>query len=123
MSAYEARDYWDDWGLLLLWGSVLSGAAAWALNQLIGYALVKPSCAAGGPEMLLAVSGVTLAIALGGAWVAWSCLRKLRDADPTGGSRVDRSHLMAVGGVSLNLLIALLIVPNAVSQFLLSPCE
>jgi hypothetical protein len=123
MHAHDVRDYWDGRGLVLLWLSVISGPAAWALNQLIGYALVKPSCAAGTPVALLGVSAVTLGVTLGGAWVAWWCFLRLRDADIAGDRREDRSKFVAVSGVGLNLLLALLIVTAASAQFLLSPCE
>ena len=123
MSTQEAQDYWDDWGLLLLWLTVLSGPAAWALNQAIGYALVKPVCTADARFTLVALAAGTLAITLWGAWTAWSLLQKLRGANPKGARREDRSHMMAVAGLSLNLLLGLLIVTSAVAPFLLSPCE
>jgi hypothetical protein len=123
MSTREAEHYWDDWGLLLLWLTVLSGPAAWALNQLIGYALVKPACSADSRLLLAAVSGVTFAITVAGGWKAWALFRILRDANPKGARREDRSYMLAVGGVTLNALLGLLIVTHAVSIVLLSPCE
>jgi hypothetical protein len=123
MSTRPAQDYWDDWGLLLLWLTVLSGPFAWALNQLIGYALVKPVCFADAPFALTAIAFGALAITAWGAWTAWSLFLRLRDANPKGGRREDRRQMMALGGVSLNLLLGLLILTSAVSPFFLSPCE
>ena len=123
MRSGGAESYWNDRGLLLLWLSVLSGPAAWALNQLIGYALVKPVCAADARFALVAVATGTLAATVAGGWTAWALLRQLRNANPTGGRVEDRSHMLAVGGVTLNALLGLLILTWAASLFLLSPCE
>lgn len=123
MSTREAEDFWDDWGLLLLWTTVLSGPAAWALNQLVGYALVKPVCAADARFVLFLVAAVTFAITVAGGWKAWTLLQMLRGAHPQGARREDRSHLLAVGGVALNALLGLLILTHATSIYLLSPCE
>lgn len=123
MSTQEAEHFWDDRGLLLLWATVLSGPAAWAINQLAGYALVKPVCAADARFLLVTVAAVTFAITAAGGWKAWTLLQMLRDANPRGARREDRSHLLAVGGVALNALLGLLILTHATSIFLLSPCE
>lgn len=122
MSTREAR-YWDDRGLLLLWATVLSGPAAWALNQLIGYALVKPVCAADAGYVLVAVAAAAFAVTVAGGWKAWTLLRMLRGANPGGARHEDRSHMLAVGGLTLNALLGLLILTHAASIFLLSPCE
>jgi hypothetical protein len=123
MHSASAGSYWNDRGLWLLWVTVLSGPAAWALNQLIGYALVKPVCAADAGAALLAVAIGTLAATVAGGWTAWTLLRRLRDANPNGGRVEDRSHMLAVGGVTLNALLGLLILTSSASLFLLSPCE
>jgi hypothetical protein len=117
------ENYWDDRGLLLLWLTVLSGPAAWALNQLIGYALVKPVCAADARFVLVLVAAGAFALTAAGGWTAWTLLRRLRDANPKGARAEDRSLLLAVGGVALNALLGLLILTSAASLFLLSPCE
>jgi hypothetical protein len=123
MGAQQVRDYWDGAGLVRLWVAVLSGPAAWALNQVLGYALVKPSCFAGTTATLVGLAGVTLLMSLAGAWTAWSCFLQLRDADITGDRREDRSKFVAISGLGLNLLLALLILTSASAHFLLSPCE
>jgi hypothetical protein len=119
----RARSYWDERGALLLWLAIVSGPAAWAIHELVAYALVKPVCAAGTGPMLALVSAGTLVLALAGAWIGWSCLVRLRDAGETGDDPFARSHFMAVVGLGLNLLIVVLIAIAAVPPFLLSPCE
>ncbi len=124
MGGHEARTYWEDRGLLLLWIGVLSGPAAWALNQLIGYALVKPVCGGShaGPTLALVSAGALALVVIGGA-ISWSCLARLKNANLEGAGQEDRSYFMAVGGLALNVLIGLLVLTAATSTFLLSPCE
>jgi hypothetical protein len=123
MGGHEARTYWEDRGLLLLWIAALAGPAAWTFNQLVGYALVKPSCAGGSSLLLTLIAAAALAVTVGGTWIGWSCLARLRGATETGGRIEDRSYFLAVAGIALNALIGLLIVTAAVATFVLSPCE
>jgi hypothetical protein len=123
MGATDSSGYWDARGAWLLWFSVLSGPAAWALNQLIGYALVKPVCAAGAGLALALVSAAALALVAVGGWTAWSCLVRVRGAGEFGEDREARSQFLAIAGLGLNGIIGLLILTAAVPPFLLSPCE
>lgn len=120
---HQPHGYWEQAGLALLWFAVLAGPAAVATNQLTGYALTKWACASGHTFVLTAIAGVTLLLALSGAWVGWSCRRRLRDANEHGGRIIDRSYFAALIGVGLSLLTALLIVLQAFPHFVLSPCE
>lgn len=101
---------------------MLSGPAAWALNQLVGYALVKPACSADARFVLVAVAAVAFAITVAGGWKAWTLWRRLRHASPDGGRREDRSQLLALGGVTLNALLGLLILTSGAAIFLVGPC-
>jgi hypothetical protein len=123
MRAEEARQYWDDWGLVLLWSALLAGPIAWGLNLQIGYALVKWACSRGQPLVLTLVAVVALAVALWGIWIGWSCLTQLRTADEAGGRVIDRSYFMAVVAIGLNILLAFLILTSAYHPLFLSPCE
>lgn len=123
MNARAARDYWDSRGLALLWFGALSGPAAWALDELISYALVKPVCFANQTFVLTAVNGAALLLVIAGALVARSCMAKISGAAADGGRTIDRSYFMAVGGLGLNLLVALLILVATFPHFVLSPCE
>jgi hypothetical protein len=116
-------DYWESRGALLLWFAALSGPLAWALDQLISYSLVKPICAAGNKNLLTMISLAALLLVIAGAMVGWYCVRQLPDAELDGGRRTDRSYFMALIGIGLNALIAILILTAAVPRFVLSPCE
>ena len=119
----ESDDYWEQAGLALLWFAMLAGPAAVALNMGAGYALVKWACAGGHGQILTAIALATLALALAGAWVGWSCRERLRGANEQGGLIVDRSYFVAITATGFALLNALLIVMQAYPRFVLSPCE
>jgi hypothetical protein len=118
-----AYEYWEHRGQYRLWAAMLLGPSAWALNELIGYALVKPVCAGGQKILVLGLSAAMLLLALGGLWIGWSCLAELRGARQKGGTRLDRSYFMALVAIGFNALLALLVVTQAVAPFLLNPCE
>jgi hypothetical protein len=124
MGGREARDYWEDWGLVLLWASMLAGPIAFGFNLQVGYALVKWACSREQGFLLTAVAVLALAFAAWGAWLGWTLLAKVRDAaDEQGGRLIDRSYFMAVVAIGLNVLLALLIAVSAIPQAVLSPCE
>jgi hypothetical protein len=123
MRSGVAREYWDDRGLALLWASLLLGPFAVALDLLIGYALVKPLCASGDPEMLRAVSLGALAATGISTALGISCFTRLRrTAVEDGGRVIDRSYFTALVAIGLNVLCALLILTAAGARIVMS-CE
>lgn len=124
MGGHEARDYWEEWGLVVLWASMLAGPLAFAVNLQVGYALVKWACSREQEFVLGLVALIALATTAWGAWLGWSSLAKVRDAaDEQGGRHIDRSYFMAVIAIGLNLILALQIAASAFPVFVLSPCE
>jgi uncharacterized membrane protein (DUF4010 family) len=119
----DQRRYWQGAGLALLWFAVLAGPVAMAVNQFMGYVLVKWVCASGHKNLLTAISLATLLLATTGAWVGWTCRERVRDAKEHGGRIVDRSYFVAIVAVGLAAITALLIVLQAFPRFVLSPCE
>ena len=119
----RAEHYWEHRGQTLLVVAVLLAPAAWAMNELVGYALVKPVCANGHKLILTGVSIVMLAMVAAGVWIGWSSLVQLRGAAEKGGTRIDRSYFLAVVTIAFNLLIGLLILTQGVAPFVLNPCE
>lgn len=103
-----------------LWFGLTAGPTAWALHEMLSYAVAGQACTdsvatlgplgEGGVRALLAVITVAaVAAALAGAMVSWRNLRALRSAPGTspGGGRM---HLMALAGllVSTMALVGLL---------------
>ena len=123
MGGHAARTYWEDKGLALLVFAFLAPPAAWALDQLISYALVKPVCAADARLVLTAVNGAAFLLVIAGGVTAWSCMTKARDGAEDGPRQVDRSYFMAMVALGFNVLVGLLIVLATVPHFVLSPCE
>lgn len=123
MSGDAAGGYWEHKGLVLLWLAFLAAPAAWALDQLTSYALVKPVCASRSPLTLTLISLVAFVLVVAGALTARACLARAADGHDDGGRHVDRSYFFAIVALGFNLLVALLIVLAAIPQFVLSPCE
>jgi len=123
VETHDQRRYWQGAGLALLWFAVLAGPIAVALNQFMGYVLVKWVCASGHKSVLTAISFTTLLLAAAGAWAGWTCRDRVRNANEHGGRIVDRSYFVAIVAVGLAATTALLIVLQAFPRFVLSPCE
>ena len=121
--AVTQTDYWDGRGAILLWIAVLLGPAAGALDLLVSYALIKPVCLQGNANLLTLISAGAFVMVVGGGWLAWSCLVRLREATEEGDRTIDRSYFMAIGALALNMLMGILIVTFVVHRFVLSPCE
>jgi hypothetical protein len=121
---FPARSHWEGAGLAMLIGGFLAGPAAWGLNLMVNYSLVKPACAAGSAFILTVVSLIALAVTGAGGLVSWHCWQQLRAGGTGAGGRiVDRSYFVALVGVALNLFFVLLIAVSTVPHFVLSPCE
>lgn len=123
MGGHEARGYWDDAGLMMLMGGLLIGPAAWFLDLQISYALVKWACATGHRAVLLAVPAASFAAICLAGWMSWTSWRKLGVADRTGASVEDRSRFLALAGLGLNAVFALLVLTSLAPRILLTPCE
>lgn len=123
MSSEVAREYWDDWGLVLLWMSVLLGPLAVSFDLGAGYALVKPLCAGARPDLLRLVSAAALALTAIGTIIGSVCWSRLRQtAIDDGGRVIDRSYFMSIVAIGLNVLSAILIATAGGARFLMS-CE
>ena len=123
MNSDVARDYWDDWGLVLLWTSMFLGPLAVSLDLAAGYALVKPLCANGDPQMLPVLSGAAFVMTLIGTAIGRSCFARLRrTAVDDGGRVIDRSYFIAVVAIGLNVICAVLILTAGGTRFIVS-CE
>jgi hypothetical protein len=123
MDESRAPDYWEHRGLALLWFAFLSAPVAWALDEMISYAAVKPVCFADAKFALTAINAGALALVIVGGLTARACLSRARGAAEDGARRIDRSYFMAMGAFALNVLVGLLIVFATIPHFVLSPCE
>lgn len=111
---------------MLLWVGVLGGALAWSLHLLLSYLAVGLECGPGSPlsdavvrlagtvPLLHAVSALALTGALGSALAAGLVWR----AAPAGSHR----GRLALIGLVLDPLFALVIVIGATAPLFLPPC-
>ena len=115
----------DTDGLVWLWAAFFAGPLAWVFNQGVGYAAMKPICAAGAASAVLwLIASAAFCVAGVGAWMAWrSLLRASQVTADDGGTVRDRTHFVAILAFAFNGLIGLLIITATIPQFLLSPCE
>ena len=107
----------------MIWFAFIAGPLAWAVRELVSYALVRPSCVAGGTRLLLATAAAMLALAVSGAVAGGVSLARVRGARDDGGHPVNRARFMATVTVGFDLLVAVLILLSVVSELALSPCE
>jgi hypothetical protein len=124
MGGHAARSYWEDIGLVMLVAGVLLGPLAWFLDLQVCYAMVKWACEHHRRPLILAVPIGSLALVAIATWMSWSSWTKLRrTADEQGAHMEDRSYFLAVAGLGLNAIFALLILLSFVPRYFLSPCE
>jgi hypothetical protein len=124
MPSMAAPGYWDEMGLIKLLIGLFAGPLAWGVNLEVNYSLVKWACESGHVAVLTLVSCMALVVVTAGgrlSWRGWTRLR--RDADPRGCRAIDRSYFLAVAGLALNALFALLILTGASLHAVVRPCQ
>jgi hypothetical protein len=123
MRSEPARQYWDDVGLVKLLAGVFAGPIAWGLNLEVNYSLVKWACASGQVMVLTLVSVVAFIAVAAGFAASWRCWTRLPDDTDLRGDRViDRSYFLALTGLALNALFAVLILTGLALHGVVSPC-
>jgi hypothetical protein len=100
------------------------GPAAALADLQMAYMLVAPSCEAGSRLPLHLVHAAMFAVALAGlacGLVVWR--RSGAGALHTDGGRLARTRFLAVLGILLSALFAVVVVAQWVGDFVLSPCQ
>lgn len=124
MGGHEARDYWEDAGLMRLLAGLLLPMLAWAIDLQASYALVKWVCATSWYAAIWLVPLGSLSMVAIAAWQSWACWQRLRgDADLEGSRLQDRSYFLALSGLAMSALIGLLILDSAFTRSWLNACE
>jgi hypothetical protein len=124
MGGHAAQDYWEHIGLAKLMGGLLLPPFAWLLDLQVSYATVKWACAADARGVLLLLPLGSLALIAFSAWLSWSCWTMLRREAGFDGARMqDRSYFLAVAGLTMSAVFALLILTSYAPRYFLSPCE
>jgi hypothetical protein len=119
-----AAAYDGDSRLAPLWSAFFAAPLAWAIDQGVGYAVMKPVCAGQARPLLLLLSAACLGVtAIAGAYALRVGRRLHATAAEDGGRHRDRDYFLAILAVALNALVALLVVTAAIPQLVVSPCE
>ena len=103
---------------------VLLPPFAWLLDMQVSYSLVKWACANDRVPILFMMPIFSLTVVTLALWMSWSSWHAVRrEADQEGGRPADRSYLLALAGIAMSALFALLIVVSLAPRSILSPCE
>jgi hypothetical protein len=111
-------------GITLLWSGILAGPTAWALDLVVSYSLVQWTCGGGPPVVLHLITLFALAVIGFGAFNAWRALAVVPPGAPTDGSQPDqRGRFMAVLGLAMCALFAVLVIATSIPRWVLDACQ
>lgn len=103
---------------------MLAGPAAWALDLGISYSLVKWTCGGGPPVVLHLITLFALAVIAGGAFASWRALQRVPADAREDGSRPDqRGYFMAILGLAMSALFAMVVLAGAIPRWVLDACQ
>lgn len=124
MGGHAARSHWEHAGLAMLIAGFLLPPFAWLLDLQVSYAMLKWTCEHDRRALILLMPLGSLALVALGAGLSWTCWRDLRGrAQGDGGRMEDRSYFLALAGLAMSAVFALLILTSITPRYLLSPCE
>jgi hypothetical protein len=110
-------------GITLLWIGMLAGPTAWALDLTISYALVQWTCGHRSPFVLHLITLGALLVTAGGAAASWTALQRTPpDALDDGPRPFDRGRFMAIVGLLISALFALMMIANDLPRWVLDAC-
>ena len=110
-------------GISALWTGILAGPIAWAIDLTASYAIVKWTCSSQHTIVLhLITLGALLMIAAGAA-ASFTALQRVPEQAIDDGPRpFDRGRFMALLGLLLSAMFALVVVASAVPRLVLDAC-
>ena len=124
MESDAIKDFKEGAAPAALWAGVLAGPLATLTQLQVNYALVLWACAAGREWALHLVALLALLVAVAAGLLS---LRNWRRAgtgwDDEGAGVMPRSRFMAVVGVLISGLAALVVVAQWIPIFVYGPCE
>lgn len=133
----EAGNAAPAFGWLTLWFGVLGGAAAWGVHIFVAWSFLEVGCLGrANPDILQqepgpgAVASLVAYVATGVPWLValvalLACVRmrlRLRSARADDDARIERTALMVVLGLFLNVMALAAITGSGVGLLVLEPC-
>ena len=110
--------------LLILWVAILTGPLAWFLNLEANFALAPLACTGRGKMFLHLVAAITFIMALTAACTSYVQLNlRTRRADGETAAAPATYRTLAMAGLVLNAFSLLVIVAQAIPNFMLEGCE
>jgi hypothetical protein len=108
----------------MLWAGILISPIVWFLNLEANFALAPLACSGGGKPVLYFVSVISLIVVAGFAglsWVQWRSLEQESAGQPA--QSLPRRRAMALGGAALSSLFLIVILAQAIPNFMMAGCE
>jgi hypothetical protein len=120
----RAVDFRSGPGALALWWGVLAGPIAFALDEVLSYAIVQHSCSTGCHWLLHFYTGLAIVLSLSGFFAAQWCYQRLPNTvDTEDGSTDSRSRWMAIYGTAASLAFIVVIIALSIPKWAMSPCD
>ena len=124
MKSKVAEDFKEGAGATSLWAGLLAGPMAMLTQLEVNYALVLWACSAGRERALHLVALLALILTIAGGLLSW---RNWRRAGATwedeGAGVIPRSRFMALVGVLISGLTALVVIAQWIPIFIYGPCQ
>jgi hypothetical protein len=104
------------------WIGLVTGPAAWFLDEQFSYGLTRYACYSGHMWVLHLISACALALVIFGAWMAWRAQSDLPHTDEHAGHVLDAAHWLCWCAIAFNAAFAVVIIASAVPRWMISPC-
>jgi hypothetical protein len=122
--AGPAEDFRSGAGALALWWGIFAGPIAFALDEVLSYAIVQHTCSTGYLWLLHFYTLLAIVLALSGFASAFWCYRRLPENATTSGVMVEsRSRFMAIYGMAASIAFTLVIVALSIPKWAMSSCD
>jgi hypothetical protein len=110
--------------LIALWLGIVGGPIAWLIYLQASYVLAPSACIAGNKSALtiaLIVALIATLLITFLSWRAWHISGANAVTDE--GDAISRSRFMALSGLGISALSALLVLASAIAIFVLGACD
>lgn len=124
MDSKAATDFKEGAGPGALWAGVLAAPIATLIQLQVNYALVLWACDAGRKWALHLVALLALLITIAGGLLSWRNWRRTGATwEDEGAGVIPRSRFMALVGLLISGLIALVVIAQWIPIFVYGPCQ
>jgi hypothetical protein len=107
----------------MLWTGLAIAPFVWLLSLEANFALAPLACSHHEKGMLYLVSAIAFILALLGAGLSWRQYSMLREPAARQIPALTRKQSMAIAGVGLSALFALVILAQSIPNLMMAGCE